>query len=130
MRLLREYTAMADRLGASFGVRFYRDDLGYLADVVDGPDGDDFRLRPNQVFAVSLPYPLLDGPQATRVMDAVGRALLTPFGLRSLSPDDPDYRGDYTGGPGQRDSGYHQGPVWSWLLGAVCGGAVPRTWGP
>ena len=113
----RDYTALADRVGNSFGVRFYREDLGYLADVVDGPGGDDLRLRPNQVFAVSLPYPLVEGAQSASVVDAVGRALLTPVGLRSLSPDDRDYRGDYVGGPGRRDSGYHQGPVWTWLLG-------------
>jgi predicted glycogen debranching enzyme len=112
-----DYAAVADRVQASFGARFSRDDLGYLADVVDGPDGDDLRLRPNQVFAVSLPYPLLEGAHAASVVDSVGRALLTPLGLRSLGPDDPDYRGDYVGGPGQRDSGYHQGPVWTWLLG-------------
>jgi predicted glycogen debranching enzyme len=111
------FAAMADRVQAGFAARFYRDDLGYLADVVDGPGGDDLRLRPNQIFAVSLPYPLVDGAQAVSVVERVGRALLTPVGLRSLSPEDPDYRGDYVGGPGQRDSGYHQGPVWTWLLG-------------
>jgi predicted glycogen debranching enzyme len=113
----REYEAMADHVQTSFGARFYREDLGYLADVIDGPDGDDVRLRPNQIFAVSLPYPLVEGAQAASVVEAVGRALLTPVGLRSLNPGDPDYRGDYVGGPGQRDSGYHRGPVWTWLLG-------------
>jgi predicted glycogen debranching enzyme len=113
----QEYGGMADRVRASFGARFYREDLGYLADVVDGPDGDDVRLRPNQVFAASLPYPLVEGAQAASVVESVGRALLAPAGLRSLNPDDPDYRGDYIGGPGRRDSGYHQGPVWTWLLG-------------
>jgi predicted glycogen debranching enzyme len=113
----QDYSDMAGRVRASFGPRFYRQDLGYLADVVDGPDGDDLRLRPNQVFAVSLPHPLVEGAQARSVVESVGRALLAPVGLRSLSPDDPDYRGDYVGGPGRRDSGYHQGPVWTWLLG-------------
>ena len=74
----------------SFGLRaFFRDDLGYLADVVDGPDADELRLRPNQIFAVSLPYPLLEGAQAASVVDAVGRALLTPVWPAPLSPDDP-----------------------------------------
>jgi glycogen debranching enzyme len=85
---------------------------------VDGPDGDDWTLRPNQIFAVSLPYPLLEDEAARHVVDVVGRALLTSFGLRSLSPDDPRYRGSYGGDAGQRDSGYHQGPVWTWLIGA------------
>ena len=60
---------------------------GYLADVVDGPDGDDWTLRPNQIFAVSLPEPLLEGAEAQQVVDAVGRALFTSYGLRSLSPE-------------------------------------------
>ncbi len=90
----------------------------YLADVVDGPDGDDWALRPNQIFAVSLPFPLLTGADAKPVVEAVGQALLTSYGLRSLSPADPAYRGRYAGGPLERDGAYHQGPVWAWLLGA------------
>ena len=113
-----DYDALADRARAGFGARFFRADLGYLADVVDGPDGDEVPLRPNQIFAVSLPYPLIEGAEAASVVDTVGRALLTPYGLRSLSPDDAAYRGDYGGDPARRDSGYHQGPVWTWLLGA------------
>jgi predicted glycogen debranching enzyme len=114
-----EFDALAERVRASFAARFFRADLGYLADVVDGPDADDARrLRPNQILAVSLPYPLLDGDQAASVVDAVGRALLGGLGLRSLSPDDPSYRGDYGGDPVRRDGSYHQGPVWTWLLGA------------
>ena len=70
-----------------------------------------------RAFDGALPYPLIDGARAASAIDAVGRALLTPLGLRSLGPDDADYRGDYVGGPGRRDSGYHQGPVWTWLLG-------------
>jgi predicted glycogen debranching enzyme len=113
-----DYDVLADRVHSSFGARFFRDDLGYLADVVDGPDGDEVPLRPNQILAVSLPFPLLDGARAASVVDAVGCALLTANGLRSLSPDDPAYRGDYGGDPARRDAGYHQGPVWTWLLGA------------
>jgi glycogen debranching enzyme len=89
------------------------------ADVIDGPDPDDARrLRPNQLLAVSLPYPWVAGARAARVVDAVGRALLAGVGLRSLSPTDPAYRGDYAGDPVRRDGSYHQGPVWTWLLGA------------
>jgi predicted glycogen debranching enzyme len=112
------YGAMAERARASFHQRFWRPDAQHLADVVDGPSGDELALRPNQIFALSLPYPVLEGAQAAAVLDAVGRALLTGLGLRSLSPDDPAYHGSYTGDQVQRDGAYHQGPVWSWLIGA------------
>jgi predicted glycogen debranching enzyme len=112
-----QYDALANRTQSSFRARFLRADLDHLADVVDGPDGDDWTTRPNQVFALSLPYPLLEGDEARNVLDAVGRSLLTSFGLRSLSPDDPSFRGTYGGDQVQRDGSYHQGPVWSWLLG-------------
>jgi predicted glycogen debranching enzyme len=113
-----QYRAQADRVRASFMARFRRPDRPYLADVVDGPSGDDFTLRPNQIFAVSLPFPILQGSEATSVVEEVGRLLLTSYGLRSLSPDDPSYRGTYYGNQYQRDTSYHQGPVWTWLIGA------------
>jgi len=113
-----EYEARSDRVRASFLARFLPADHPYLADVVDGPSGDDFTLRPNQIFAVSLPFPLLQGSEAATVVDEVGRLLLTSYGLRSLSPDDPSYRGTYYGNQYQRDTSYHQGPVWTWLIGA------------
>src|SRR5262249_11064315 len=91
------YDALADRTRDAFRTRFVHPGLDHLADVVDGPDGDDWSMRPNQVFALSLPYPLLQGDEARTVLDAVGRALLTSFGLRSLSPDDPLYLGTYGG---------------------------------
>jgi glycogen debranching enzyme len=112
------YATLADRARSAFRDRFIHPEQGYLADVVDGPDGDDWTLRPNQIFAVSLPYPLLEGEEAQRVVDVVGRSLVASHGLRSLSPDDPAYRGSYSGDPARRDSGYHQGPVWTWLIGA------------
>ena len=113
-----EYRAMAERTQASFAQRFWRADKQHLADVVDGPNGDELALRPNQIFALSLPYPLLAGAEAAAVLEAVGRALLTGLGLRSLSPDDPAYHGDYGGDQVRRDGAYHQGPVWTWLIGA------------
>ncbi len=112
------YRALAERVRASFGARFAHPDRGHLADVVDGPAGDDSSMRPNQIFAVSLPFPLLEGERARAVVDAVGGVLLTTYGLRSLSPDDPAYHGAYGGDPLQRDGAYHQGPVWAWLMGA------------
>ncbi len=113
-----EYSAQADRVKTSFVARFKRADHPALADVVDSPAGDDFTMRPSQIFAVSLPFPLLVGEDAAAVVDAVGRALLTSYGLRSLSPDDPAYHGHYTGNQYERDTTYHQGPVWTWLQGA------------
>ena len=77
----------------------------------------DAAIRPNQLFALSLPHPILESPYAERVLATVERELLTPVGLRSLAPDDPRFIGTYRGGPRQRDGAYHQGTVWSWLLG-------------
>jgi glycogen debranching enzyme len=77
----------------------------------------DASIRPNQIFAVSLPYSMLDDLQARAVVDVVERHLLTPLGLRSLAPKDPAYRGVYRGGVLERDSAYHQGSVWLWLMG-------------
>jgi predicted glycogen debranching enzyme len=111
------YGTLVEQTRASFLSRFWRPELGFLADVVDGPNGDELQLRPNQIFAVSLPHALIEGAMAERVLTAVGR-LLTPYGLRSLSPDDAAYRGDYGGDGVRRDGGYHQGPVWTWLMGA------------
>lgn len=87
-------------------------------DVIDVPGGGaDDSLRPNQVFAVSLPVSPLTREQGKGVVDALGRELLTSFGLRSLGPSELGYLGRYAGGPRERDSAYHQGTVWAWLLG-------------
>jgi predicted glycogen debranching enzyme len=118
------YLNVAERAQAAFVRRFWRPDLGYLADVVDGPDGDDLALRPNQVFALSLPHPLVDGEIARSVLDAVGRSLAVPLGLRSLAPTDPAYRPQYQGDRRVRDAGYHQGTVWTWLIGAYAEAAA------
>jgi glycogen debranching enzyme len=112
------YAAQAERARASFLARFRQPGRASLADVVDGPGGDDWALRPNQIFAVSLPFPLLQDADAEPIVEAVGQALLTSYGLRSLSPADPAYQGHYGGGPLERDGAYHQGPAWAWLLGA------------
>ncbi|MBF2027521.1 MAG: amylo-alpha-1,6-glucosidase [Oscillatoriales cyanobacterium C42_A2020_001] len=112
----QEYDAIADRALARFS-RFWNPDLGYCYDVLDGPNGDDASLRPNQLFAVSLPESPLSQAQQKGVVDVCGRSLLTSHGLRSLATDHPDYQGKYLGSPVQRDSAYHQGTVWGWLLG-------------
>jgi 4-alpha-glucanotransferase len=109
------YTALATQARRSFQ-RYLRPDGG-LYDVIDTPDGNDDSIRPNQIFALSLPWPLLDKDAATTVLDEVHSHLYTSDGLRSLTPQDPAYRGIYQGSVAERDSAYHNGPVWGWLLG-------------
>lgn len=107
-----------DRAFESFNRRFWYPEGGYLYDVVDGEDGhDDPACRPNQVFAISLPNPVLDRPRWEGVMGVVHDRLLTPVGLRSLAPGHPDYRPTYEGDLRARDAAYHQGTVWAWLIG-------------
>jgi len=110
------YDSMAEHLRRSFQ-RFWNQSKQYCFDVIDGPRGDDSSLRPNQIFAVSLPESPLTEAQQHAVLDACARHLFTSFGLRSLSPGHRDYCGTYSGGPQERDSVYHQGTVWGWLLG-------------
>ncbi len=100
-----------------FRTRFWNEEAGYLNDVVDREGQTDTSLRPNQVIALSLSPPLLDGDRARRLLEAVERELLTPYGLRTLSPRNPQYRGAYVGDQWSRDGAYHQGTVWPWLLG-------------
>ncbi|MBE9049196.1 amylo-alpha-1,6-glucosidase [Nostocales cyanobacterium LEGE 11386] len=113
----QEYQAMADRALARFS-RFWHDGLGYCYDVIDSPNGDDSSLRPNQIFAVSLPESPLKAVQQRKIVDICGRMLLTSHGLRSLSPDHTQYHGIYGGDQYHRDGAYHQGTVWGWLIGA------------
>ncbi len=101
----------------SFNEQFRDEQRGYLFDVVDGQVKDG-SLRPNQIFAVSLPHSMLSEERARRVVDVVEQRLLTPRGLRTLSPDDPRYRGRYVGDVFSRDTAYHQGSVWPWLIGS------------
>ncbi len=106
-----------DSLAAAFRKTFWLPDHGFLADVVN-EKGQDIAIRPNQIFAVSLPCSPLLPEQAAAVTACVRQHLLTPCGLRTLSPDDPAYQGRYAGNPDARDAAYHQGTVWPWLLGA------------
>jgi predicted glycogen debranching enzyme len=110
------YETSAEQVRASFA-RFWNEATGYCYDVIDGPNGHDATLRPNQIFAVALPYCPLDEAQQRAVVDVCARHLLTSHGLRSLASDHPDYVGQYGGDPSQRDSSYHQGTVWGWLIG-------------
>jgi predicted glycogen debranching enzyme len=110
------FNAPAEGAKRSFA-RFVRADGEGLYDVIDGPNGDDTSIRPNQIFAVSLPHSPLSSEDRARVVRVCRRHLLTAFGLRSLAPGNPAYHPGYGGGVLERDGGYHQGPVWGWLLG-------------
>lgn len=111
------YREIADRAYASFAPLFWNEAAGCLYDVVNG-DHRDGSIRPNQILAVSLCHKILADERARSIVEVVRRELLTPYGLRTLSPSDPQYRGRYDGGPHSRDAAYHQGTVWPWLLGA------------
>lgn len=107
----------AQRAYRSFNERFWYAEGDYLYDVVDGENGNDTALRPNQVLALSLDHPVLDQSRWKSVLDRVTKDLLTPVGLRSLSPMHPDYKPTYDGDIRARDAAYHQGTVWAWLIG-------------
>jgi predicted glycogen debranching enzyme len=102
---------------ASFRNRFWYEQGGYLYDVIDGPEGNDASLRPNQLYAISLVDELVPLDKAQQILRLVEKQLLTPVGLRTLSPQDPRYRGRYEGSVLERDGAYHQGTVWPFLLG-------------
>jgi predicted glycogen debranching enzyme len=113
----RQLDESAQRVRASFNTRFWNPAAGYLFDVVDGAEGDDPACRPNQLFAISLDYPVLERERWAAVLEQVQLQLLTPVGLRSLSPRHPDYKSTYDGDLRSRDAAYHQGTVWPWLIG-------------
>jgi predicted glycogen debranching enzyme len=113
-----DYRARADQAYASFNRRFWNEREGFLYDVVDREGGgDDPRCRPNQIFAVSLPNPVLQRDRWEPVVNVVRDRLLTPVGLRSLAPGDPEFKARYYGDLRSRDAAYHQGTVWGWLVG-------------
>ena len=112
----KRYSNMAALTKWSFNRLLWNEKGGYLYDVVNGgpPDAS---IRPNQIFAVSLRHSMLSPERARQVVSTVQEHLLTPYGLRSLAPADPQYRGRYTGDGASRDGAYHQGTVWPWLMG-------------
>ena len=110
------YEKVAAKARKSFQ-RFWNADRGCCFDVIDAPGGNDALLRPNQIFAVSLPVSPLTPEQQKAVVDVCARQLLTSYGLRSLAPGEAGYTGHYGGSPRDRDAAYHQGTVWGWLLG-------------
>jgi len=111
-----DYAAKAGRVASSFNKKFWNEKDECLYDFIHDEIGND-DMRPNQIFALSLPFPLLPKAREKKVLDIVTAKLLTPRGLRTLSPSHPDYKSFYGGDVWQRDGGYHQGTVWSFLLG-------------
>ena len=119
MRAPWSSSKLADQVAGNFVKAFWFADGNYLYDVIQGDFRDSTR-RPNQIFAVSLPYSPLDKTQQKAVLDVVTEQLLTPYGLRSLTPKSDKYCPKYTGNQWQRDCAYHQGTVWPWLIGPYC----------
>ena len=112
-----KYSLKAQQVEKSFNKLFWNDSLGWLADCVL-PDGtQDMTLRPNQIFAVSLSFSPLSITRQSKIIEIIEKELLTPYGLRSLSNKDPRYKGRYLGNQYERDSAYHQGTVWGFLIG-------------
>lgn len=112
-----QYKEMAENAKKSFNKDFWDKDNEYLYDFING-DEKNTDIRPNQIFAVSLKHSMLSMFRAKKVVQTVEKELFTPVGLRSLSKDNPQYQGIYIGDPFKRDSAYHQGTVWAWLMGA------------
>jgi predicted glycogen debranching enzyme len=111
------YQRLSSKAKDSFH-KFWNAERRCCYDVIDAPGiGNDASLRPNQIFAVSLPVSPLPSEQQKAVVDICAAQLLTPYGLRSLAPGEAGYQGRYSGGPRERDAAYHQGTVWAWLLG-------------
>ena len=110
------YTQKADKVKKAFRETFVIPEKGYLYDYINIYEKND-DIRPNQVFALSLPYEILDKATSLSVLKIIEEHLLTPFGLRSLTPEHYKYEGYYGGNQWSRDGAYHQGTVWSWLLG-------------
>lgn len=121
LRLMELWTGkpldIAKRCYDSFNERFWYAEGSYLYDVIDGESGNDHSLRPNQIFSISLRFPVLKNEYWKPVVDTVKRELLTIYGLRTLSPKHPDFKSYYDGDLWARDAAYHQGTVWPWLIG-------------
>lgn len=116
---IQEWEPIKAVIEKSFVANFWNSERGYLADVVNHKTKD-WSIRPNQLFAISVPYPILKGERAKKVLSKVQQELYTPYGLRTLSPADPNYKHRYHGSQIARDYCYHQGIIWPWLLGAYC----------
>lgn len=121
-KFIREYENLPDLINNSFHEVFYNQQRSYPADYVNDDEGRNFFVRPNMVIAVSLPYSMLDKDEMKRILDVADKELVTPRGLRTLSPGNPLYKGSYRGNQEDRDNAYHNGTVWPWLFGPFCEG--------
>jgi predicted glycogen debranching enzyme len=121
-KFVKEYEHLPELIKKSFLELFWDEKNGYLADYVNNEEGKNFFKRPNMVIAVSLPYSMLDKEQMKKILDVADKELVTPRGLRTLSPGHKLYKGIYYGNQETRDNAYHQGTVWPWLLGPFCDG--------
>ncbi len=119
---VKEWEKLPELIKASFIELFWDEEHGYLADYVSDQDKRNMLIRPNMVIATSLPYTMLSKEQMKSVIDMANRVLVTPRGLRTLSPGEEGYSGIYSGSQVQRDKAYHQGTVWPWLIGPFCDG--------
>lgn len=119
---VQEWENMPELIARSFAELFWDEELGYLADYVSDPETRNMQVRPNMVIATSLPYTMLTKEQMQSILDIANRMLVTPRGLRTLSPSEEGYQGIYCGTQEKRDSAYHQGTVWPWLVGPFCEG--------
>jgi predicted glycogen debranching enzyme len=115
-KFVKEWQPIADKIPEAFLKTFWIEQKSYLADYVDG-DFRDYSVRPNQLMATSLPYSPLDEEKRMKVLSVVEKELLTPRGIRSLDPKNPQYKGTCAGDQKSRDEAYHQGTAWPWLLG-------------
>jgi len=120
----RRLAELAEKAKESFLRRFWMEESGWLRDCVHQDGYEDNRMRPNQLVAASLSFPVLSQEQTRRMLDNIAPFLLTPYGLRSLWREDAGYKGRYSGPPEQRDRAYHQGTLWAWLLGEYARAAV------
>lgn len=121
-KFIKEFGHLPELIKKSFIELFWDEKRGYLADYVNDEEGKNLFVRPNMIIAVSLPYTALIKEQMKRVLDIADKELVTPRGLRTLSPGNELYKGNYFGNQEQRDKAYHQGTVWPWLLGPFCEG--------
>lgn len=119
---VKEWEKLPELISSSFIETFWDEEQGYLADYVKDGEKRNMQVRPNMVIATSLPYSMLTLDQMKSILDIANRVLVTPRGLRSLSPSDEEYKGIYSGDQATRDRAYHQGTVWPWLLGPFCDG--------
>ena len=119
---IKEWEKMPSLISKSFLELFMDEQRGCLADYVSDNGVRNMQVRPNMVIAVSLPYSMLSKEQMKRILDVVNQTLVTPRGLRTLSPSEEGYQGIYAGDQATRDRAYHQGTVWPWLLGPFCDG--------